>query len=98
MDKKFYLERLVAVYDVIGQLPDDVSICRIYTDYVHGGEDRMCIQICERDDLKPDRLKSMDSIHQDWAEKDYQSFFGPQGAVITVGWCVHREEDEDDDL
>lgn len=103
MDKKFYMDKLAAVHDVIGQLPDDVNICRIYSDYVPDGEDKMCIQINERDDLVPDRVRSMNSIGMDWAEKDYQGLFGPLGAVITVGWCLHRDEpdeegSDDDDL
>lgn len=97
MNKELYLKTLPAIYDVINQLPDDVSIIRIYDDYVDG-KDRMCMQIGTRKDLVPDRVESMMSVSHDWAEKDYVGLFGPMQATVVVGWCFHREEDDDDDL
>ena len=97
MEKELYLKNLPALYDVIGQLPDDVSIIRIYDDY-KDGKDRMCMQIGERKDIVPDRVDSLSIAGMDWAEKDYIGLFGPMQATVAVGWCIHNKEDEDDDL
>lgn len=92
MNKKLYLDNLDAVRDVIEQLPNDVSICRVYDEF----ENNLRIQIGYHADMVADRVeRSPDGFL--WAEKDYHGGMGENHATVIVGWVIH-EEDEDDDL
>lgn len=95
MNKQFYLKKFDALRDVIEQLPEDVSIVRIYDDYVDG-KDLLCLQIGDRNGLTPDRTERLACSGFLWAEKDFTGLYGTQQATITVGWVVHEEGNDDD--
>jgi len=91
MNRDLYLNTLDAAQDVIYQLPKDVTICCIRDTY-QNGKTGMLIQIIADNSIEPDRVDN----ERGWAEKDYDGLFGKSHAVITVGWCLPDEEDDDE--